>query len=93
MPRFYMHVCNGNGFIEDEEGRELPDAETARSEAVAAARDVMANDLRGGELDISSFIEVEDENKELLFIVQFTDAVTITARHSPRQKDDRGQRE
>ena len=82
MPRFYMHVCNGNGFVEDEEGRELPDAETARNEAIAAARDVMANDLRGGELDISSFIEVEDENKKLLFIVQFTDAVRITERHS-----------
>ena len=83
MPRFYMHVCNGNGFAEDEEGRELADAETARSEAIAAVRDVMANDLRGGELDISSFIEVEDENKKLLFTVQFTDAVRITERHSP----------
>lgn len=93
MPRFYMHVCNGNGFVEDEEGRELPDAETARSEAIVAARDVMANDLRGGELDLSSFIEVEDENKELLFTVQFMDAVKITARHSPREKDARPQRD
>jgi len=35
MPRFYFHVCNGNGFTEDEEGQELADVEAARARAVA----------------------------------------------------------
>jgi hypothetical protein len=83
MPRFYMHVCNGNGFVEDDEGVELPDEATARTKAIAAARDVMAGDMRKGELDLTSFIEVEDEAKQLLFTLTFADAVTITHRHSP----------
>ena len=77
MPLYYMHVCNGAGFVEDEEGRDLPDDATAHSEAIAAARDIMGADLRNGELDLSSFIEVEDENRKLLFTIHFADAVKI----------------
>jgi hypothetical protein len=53
MPRFYFHISNGQGFIEDEEGIELTDEAAARSNAVAAARDVMAGDLREGLLDLA----------------------------------------
>lgn len=81
MPRFYMHVCNGNGFVEDQEGVELSDRDAARERAVEAARDIMASDLRKGELDLSSFIEVEDEGHRLLFTLHFSDAVKLTARH------------
>ena len=42
----------------------------------------MANDLRGGELDLSSFIEVENSDRKLLFTVQFIDAVKLTTRHT-----------
>jgi hypothetical protein len=31
--------------------------------AIASARDIMAGDLRSGQLDLTSFIEVEDEQK------------------------------
>jgi hypothetical protein len=81
MPLFYMHVCNGNGFVEDQEGVELADGDMARVRAIEAARDVMAGDLRRGELDLSSFIEVEDEEHNLLFTLHFSDAVKLTARH------------
>jgi hypothetical protein len=81
MPRFYMHVCNGNGFVEDEEGVELPDEAAARQKAIEAARDVMAGDLRKGELDLTSFIEVENEARLLLFTLPFTEAIKLTARH------------
>ncbi len=81
MPRFYMHVCNGNGFVEDEEGVELADGDAARAKAIEAARDIMASDLRRGELDLSSFIEVEDEAHGLVFTLHFSDAVKLTSRH------------
>ena len=83
MPRFYMHICNGTGFVEDMEGVELPDEATARAKAIEAARDVMAADLRAGELALTSFIEVEDEGKRLLFTLTFADAVQIKAQHRP----------
>jgi hypothetical protein len=81
MPRFFMHVCNGNGFVEDQEGVELADEASARVRAIEAARDVMAGDMRHGELDLTSFIEVEDEAHRLLFTLTFADAVQIKHEH------------
>ena len=77
MPTYYLHMCDGTGFIEDQEGTELPDEAAAREHAVASARDVMAGDMRRGELDLSSFIEVEDAAHKLLFTLSFRDAVAI----------------
>lgn len=77
MPVFYLHVCNGNGFIEDEEGHDLADADAARARATAGARDIMSEEMRGGQLDLSSFIEVEDENHVHLFTLTFAEAVEI----------------
>jgi hypothetical protein len=85
-----MHISDGTDFIEDEDGRELPDDATARKEAIAAARDIMAGDLRDGRLDLTSFIEVENESHILLFTITFADAVSVNAvadpfrRHRPR---------
>jgi hypothetical protein len=77
MSRFYLHVCNGNGFIEDEEGSDLPDASAAREKAIAGARDIMAAEIQLGELDLGSFIEVEDVDRKHLFTVTFADAVDV----------------
>jgi len=81
MPRFYFHVCNGTGFVEDEEGRELPDLEAAREAAIKAARDIMAADVQRGMLDLSSFIEIEDPAHQLVHTLGFAEAVDLTARH------------
>jgi len=78
MPRFFFHVCDGTGFIEDEEGRELPDLAIARSAALKGARSIMADELQRGHLDLSSFIEIEDEAHTLLLTLAFQDAVRIT---------------
>jgi hypothetical protein len=78
MPRYYMHMSDGSGFVEDEEGRVLADHEAARAEAIRAARDVMAGELLRGVLDLSSFIEVEDESRSLLFTIHFADAVVVS---------------
>ena len=82
-----MPVCDGNEFVEDEDGRELPDDATAQREAVAAARDMMAGDLRDGFLNLTSFIEVEDDAHNLLFTVRFAEVVTVAgpARRSTRR--------
>ena len=81
MPRYYLHICNGSGFVEDEEGQELADDEAARAQAIASARDIMAAEMRTGELDLSSFIEIEDERRSLLFTITFAEAVKIRERH------------
>jgi hypothetical protein len=89
MERYFFHICNGNGFTEDEEGLELADEEAARREAYRGARDVMAADVQRGELDLSSFIEVENHNHELLFTLMFQDALDLTKRHRPAREAQR----
>ncbi|HEX8064770.1 MAG TPA: hypothetical protein VF535_16355 [Allosphingosinicella sp.] len=80
MPRYFFHVCNGNGFTEDEEGRELPDEAEARAIALSGARDIMAEEMRAGQLNPASFIEVEDAGHRHLFTLPFSDAYTVRPR-------------
>ena len=77
MPLYYLHISDGAGFVEDEEGQQLADDEAARAQAIAAARDIMAAELREGALDLGTFIEVENEKREWLFTITFAEAVTI----------------
>jgi len=84
MSRFYLHVCNGNGFTEDEEGSDYPDIQAARAAAVAGLRDIMASELKRGELNLASFVEIEDEHHKLVLTVNFTDAVGVTEQRGRR---------
>ncbi len=77
MPLYYLHISDGAGFVEDEEGQQLADDSAARAQAIAAARDIMAAELREGALDLGTFIEVENEKREWLFTITFAEAVTI----------------
>jgi hypothetical protein len=78
VPVFYLHVRNGIGFVEDVEGHELADAAAAREVAIRSARDLMASEIRDGEMNLSSFIEVEDADHRHLFKLSFAEAVKIT---------------
>jgi hypothetical protein len=90
VPRFYFHVCNGTGFTEDAEGQELADEAAAKTEAIKSAREIMAADLRSGELDLSSFIEVEDGEHELLFTLTFENAVSLKRQEPREHRESRG---
>ncbi len=78
MPHFYLHLCNGQGLVEDEEGRDYPDLEAARAEAVDGLRSIMAGEVRGGALNIAAFIEIEDEKRQHVATVHFAEAVIIS---------------
>lgn len=88
VPRFFFHLCNGSGFTGDPEGQELPDIEAARSIALAAAREVMAHEIKDGELNLASYIEVEDATGEYLFRLCFEDAFTVTRHHGESRAPD-----
>jgi hypothetical protein len=76
MPRYYFHLHNGLDVI-DEEGRELPDLEAARRAAVIDARQMAAESVRLGHLDLSHYLEVTDETGKTLFRTPFGAAVTV----------------
>ena len=84
MPLFYLHVCNGDGFTEDELGHELPNLEAARHEAIQGLRSIVADEMKNGILNMASFIEIEDEHHHLLMTVPFGDAVDVATRIGKR---------
>ena len=77
VPRFFFNLCNGSEFTEDEEGIELADSAAAHRKAVESLRGVMAGDLLLGDLNTASFIEIEDEKRELIETVSFTQVVSL----------------
>jgi hypothetical protein len=84
MPLFYLQLWNGNSFTEDEAGCELSDLAAARKRAIEGLRDVMAGELRRGELNLGACIEIEDESHTIVMTVQFAEAVRVTTRHLRR---------
>jgi Domain of unknown function (DUF6894) len=47
MPHYFFHLRNPNEAV-DEEGLDLPDEQAALKEAVAAARELLAEAIRAG---------------------------------------------
>jgi hypothetical protein len=65
------------------------DEQIARSEAIKGARSIMADDVQRGQLDLSSFIEVEDERHELLFTLSFGEVIDVTPGSTQQPRSDR----
>jgi len=99
MPQFYFHIRDTNGLTRDPEGQELPDLDTARREAVSAAREILGEKLlHGGSLN-GRTIEIADETGQVVGRVDacdilfedgnfrtYTDDVTQSAPvNSPRE--------
>ena len=76
MPRFYFHLHHAVEAI-DEEGMELADLEAAREEAIRSGRDLVAEGVRNGQVNLSHWIEVHDESGTQVLVVRFGDVVRI----------------
>jgi hypothetical protein len=77
MPRFFFHLRDGRRRLIDEEGRDLPDAETARKVAVMSARSIICDEVLLGNLPLGEVIEVEDEAGRDVLDLPFSDAVKV----------------
>jgi hypothetical protein len=79
MPRYFFNIRNDVS-VDDEEGVELPDRETARAWATKYAVEMAALSVAERQhLDVHHRIEVRDETGEPLFTVEFGDVVKIEA--------------
>lgn len=87
MPRFFFHLCDGTGLVVDEEGQELPTLEAARARALTEARHIMADDMRGGHLNLASFIEVQNAAGDYLFTLTFEDAFEVNRERTASAAD------
>lgn len=77
MARFFFHIV-GDLDVEDPEGQELADVAAARKAALFYARDMAADAVRRGELNLKHRIVVEDEDHDPLLAVTFREAFAIT---------------
>ena len=78
MPRFYLHVRNGDDVALDEEGEELTDLEGAREEAVESARELWSELLLQRRDPTRYSVEIADETGETVLVVPFTAPVERT---------------
>jgi hypothetical protein len=77
MPRFHMHIRHADKLLEDWEGEEFPSLVEARTEAVMAARELMAAEVASGKKPTpkcSSF-EIVDESGRIVLVVPFEEAI------------------
>ena len=80
MPVFFFHLTECGSVTEDWEGREFPDLDAARVEAIASARDVMAHEILKGELCLSCHIDIAARSGEVYDRVVFRDAISVSSR-------------
>ena len=75
MPRFYLDVLDGGQVIEDPDGIDFADLDTAIAEAVAGARDLVAHGIMQNE-DVSeqSFL-IRDGQGETVATVPFRETL------------------
>jgi len=76
MARYYFNILDGER-IDDEEGLDLPDLETARREAVRSAHSIMADAIWSGRLLLDESIEIVDEHRRVLMTILFRDTVVV----------------
>jgi hypothetical protein len=66
MPRFFFDVIYGEQRIDDVEGQELPDLESARLAAARAAREIGAHDLMREEPLPDPVVEIRGADGNLI---------------------------
>jgi hypothetical protein len=64
MPRFFFHLLNGDGYVPDDEGKELADLEAARRHGLKALGEVAADELAGGADNLRATIFIDDSREE-----------------------------
>jgi hypothetical protein len=79
MARYFFHLHDHTGFLEDEEGREFPGLEKVREAALKDARSVIGQDVEHGVVDLWGRIEVVDMDGAVVLALPFIEAVRLKA--------------
>lgn len=77
MPRFYLHLHDGDHLVEDIEGQIYSNAAAAISDATYAARDMLAECVRSHSIIDGQHIRVCDEAGEEVAIVRFAEQLRL----------------
>jgi len=77
LPHFHFHVHDHLGLTHDSDGRELPDIEAARHEAVKGVRSILGDEVSRGLIDLRGRIEVADPDGKVLLAIPYMEAVSL----------------
>ena len=77
MPRYFLHLRDGNDETLDPEGRDLADMDELRETVLREARDVISGDVKKGLVDLRFRIDAEDEDGKILYSLPFSGALSI----------------
>ncbi|GGD17088.1 DUF6894 family protein [Aureimonas glaciei] len=80
MSRYFLHIRDGDRFIEDFEGQDYSSLDAARDDAVVSARQMMAEKVRQGEALDGQVIEIWNEAGSCVATVVFRDQLVA---HKP----------
>jgi len=81
MPVYFIHVYQRGRLAKDKEGKQFDDLKAAEGEAIKAAREMAAQNVRAGKiLDLSSRLEIVDGNGKLVSVVAVKDTIPIRDR-------------
>ncbi len=75
--RFYLHVRSERGYDNDKEGIELASLETAKREAEASAREMVAELVKQQERIDGTRFEIADERGRILAVLPFLDVIKL----------------
>lgn len=73
MPRYFFHIRTDSDLVRDAEGSDLPDEVAAKIEGEAAAREMLAEAVRKGEMPDTRCLEICDEWSRLIAEIRFSD--------------------
>jgi len=76
MTHYFFHIRSRTERIEDREGADFDTLEAAVTEARLAAREILAEDLRKGQVDKTRLFEIFNERGELVARLPFKDAIS-----------------
>jgi hypothetical protein len=77
VQRYFIHVWNGSGLVEDEEGQELPTPDAAMKVAVDSVRSIVSEDARQGLIDLNGRARIADEQGETVGELAYRDAFDL----------------
>jgi len=75
MPQFFLNVRDGDHLTRDVEGIEAANLEAARAEALAAARDVLGDELKNDQVQDNRQYEITDEAGQVVATIPLMDAL------------------
>jgi len=83
MTHYFFHICSRTERIEDREGADFDTLEAALTEACLAAREILAEDLRKGQVDEMRLFEIVDEQGRVVARLPFNEAISQRGGRQP----------